>query len=131
MFDSENYVFLMVQVSNTVIFKEYTFGQSDDQITFLIYIWSLYKVPNSQLPKPLHFYKLELQVSRMIKMSFFLIWMKWLLESSQSGELISKGEIMWLEGWDFHFPPLTLGEREEGMKSKSIAYGQWFNQLCL
>ena len=39
MFDSENYVFLMVQVSNTVIFKEYTFGQSDDQNIFLVYIY--------------------------------------------------------------------------------------------
>lgn len=70
----------MVQVGNTVIFNKYTFGQSDYQITFLIYIWSLYEVPDSQLPKQLHFPKLELQVSRMIKMSFF-IWIKWLLES--------------------------------------------------
>lgn len=38
MFNTENYFFLMLQVGNTVIFKKYTFGHSDDQITFLMYI---------------------------------------------------------------------------------------------
>lgn len=38
-----------------VIYKKYRFGHSDDHNVFLIYIWSLSTVPDSQLPKSLEF----------------------------------------------------------------------------
>ena len=59
MFDSENYVFLMVQVSNTVIFKEYTFGQSDDQNIFLMYIYLYPQVLAHRLQNPWNFISVE------------------------------------------------------------------------
>lgn len=38
-----------------MIYKKYIFGHPDDQNIFLIYTWSSFTVPGSQLPKPLKF----------------------------------------------------------------------------
>lgn len=40
---------------DTVIYKKYAFGHSDDQNVFLMYVWSSSRVPGSQLPRPLTF----------------------------------------------------------------------------